>query len=606
MKKEKTILKERERFEEELIEEVESDYLKRREERLPLERQWELNLNFFNGNQYSGLSNNGEIIESDKEYFWQSRGVFNHIAPIIEARLAKFTQVKPVLSVRPASNDAKEIENATLAEALLASSIKKLKLDDTISEGIRWSEICGTGFYKIVWDNNGGEKIGVTEEGEVFEGEVDVVAVSPFEIFPDSLACRKLEDCHSIIHAKKMTTDDIEAIFGVKVKGESQKLVKDRKIAKNDSLITVIERYEKPTASFPNGRIITVAGGVLLQVSELPYLNADFDKRSYPFIKHTCCEGAGAFFGKSIIERLIPVQRAYNAVKNRKHEFMNRITMGVMAVEDGSVDVDDLAEEGLSPGKIVIYRQGSKAPEMMKETTLPEIFNEEEEKLLNEFVIVSGVSDIMSSATEHGVSSGVALEILISQYNERLLVNAENIREVYVLISKQMLKLYKQFITDVRIIKNVDNDAKTKIFYVDKDVMTADDVYVDSENELLYTAKQKKEMLLNLYKSGLLFNANGTISQSTKEKLLSLLGYGTLDSQGALVKLHREKSQVENEGLKKNALATEIVDEHEIHIEEHTRYYLSEYENLSEIERENILKHIAEHSEKLNGSTQKA
>lgn len=186
MKKEKTILKERERFEEELIEEVESDYLKRREERLPLERQWELNLNFFNGNQYSGLSNNGEIIESDKEYFWQSRGVFNHIAPIIEARLAKFTQVKPVLSVRPASNDAKEIENATLAEALLASSIKKLKLDDTISEGIRWSEICGTGFYKIVWDNNGGEKIGVTEEGEVFEGEVDVVAVSPFEIFPDS------------------------------------------------------------------------------------------------------------------------------------------------------------------------------------------------------------------------------------------------------------------------------------------------------------------------------------------------------------------------------------------------------------------------------------
>ena len=63
---------------------------------------------------------------------------------------------------------------------------------------------------------------------------------------------------------------------------------------------------------------------------------------------------------------------------------------------------------------------------------------------------------------------------------------------------------------------------------------------------------------------------------------------------------------MENEGLKKNALATEIVDEHEIHIEEHTRYYLSEYENLSEIERENILKHIAEHSEKLNVSTQKA
>jgi hypothetical protein len=273
--------------------------------------------------------------------------------------------------------------------------------------------------------------------------------------------------------------------------------------------------------------------------------------------------------------------------------------MGVMTVEDGSVDVDDLTDDGLSPGKIVIYRQGSKAPEMMRETTLPQIFNEEEEKLLNEFVIVSGVSDIMSSATEHGVSSGVALEILISQYNERLLVNADIIRNVYVEVSKQILRLYKQFMIEVRAIKNIDNDAKTKIFYVDKNVMTADDVYVDSENELIYTPKQKKEMLLNLYNSGLLFNSEGKLPQTTKEKLLSLLGYKILDSAGGLIRLQQEKAQQENEDMRLGKAMVEIVDDHEIHVEEHTRYYLSEIENLSDVEKQNVLRHVTEHKSKM-------
>ena len=54
----------------------------------------------------------------------------------------------------------------------------------------------------------------------------------------------------------------------------------------------------------------------------------------------------GAFFGTCVVDRMIPLQRAYNAVRNRKHEFLNRLTMGVVAVEDGSVDAEALAEEG--------------------------------------------------------------------------------------------------------------------------------------------------------------------------------------------------------------------------------------------------------------------
>lgn len=85
-----------------------------------------------------------------------------------------------------------------------------------------------------------------------------------------------------------------------------------------------------------------------------------------------------------LVALLIPYQRAYNAVKNREMEYINRQSIGILCVEDGSVDVDDLCEEGLSGGKILVYRQGSNAPifEMGKLNTKPYI--ESSENILKE------------------------------------------------------------------------------------------------------------------------------------------------------------------------------------------------------------------------------
>ena len=43
----------------------------------------------------------------------------------------------------------------------------------------------------------------------------------------------------------------------------------------------------------------------------------------------------------------------------------------------------------------------------------------------------------------------------------------------------------------------------------------------------------------------------------------------------------------------------EIVDDDSVHIEEHTRYYLSEIENMSKSERENVLYHIGRHKKNI-------
>lgn len=92
-----------------------------------------------------------------------------------------------------------------------------------------------------------------------------------------------------------------------------------------------------------------------------------------------------AIYGKNgLVDLLAPLQRAYNAALNRRTEFINRLSFGTLCVEDGSVDVDEIEEEGLAPGKVIVYRQGTAAPQL----NIPQIdtyqFNMVENQLRDE------------------------------------------------------------------------------------------------------------------------------------------------------------------------------------------------------------------------------
>jgi hypothetical protein len=111
--------------EKEFIEQIEKDFDARRKERLALERQWELNMNFLMGNQHCALTPRGDLAVEDKSFYWQNRGVYNHIAPILDSRLARFEKVAPEISVRPKSDDDKDVASAFIAEKLVAEAFKR-------------------------------------------------------------------------------------------------------------------------------------------------------------------------------------------------------------------------------------------------------------------------------------------------------------------------------------------------------------------------------------------------------------------------------------------------------------------------------------------------
>lgn len=62
--------------------------------------------------------------------------------------------------------------------------------------------------------------------------------------------------------------------------------------------------------------------------------------------------------GKAV-DQLIDYQKQYNAYMNQISSMVRKLDAPILMVEDGSVDIDELCEEGLAPGKVLIYRQGT-------------------------------------------------------------------------------------------------------------------------------------------------------------------------------------------------------------------------------------------------------
>ena len=389
---------------EKLVKEIIDDFKQRAESRRSFDLIWKINMNFLMGNQFCNVGYGGELEEQEKQFFWQEREVFNHIAPIYDMRFAKLSKIKPDINIIPATNEERDKQTAKVSKKIYQSVKNKLEIDAKINQAIKWSEVCGTVFYKITWNTQLGQIVGINEIGEnIYSGDVELSVVSPFEIYPDSVTNESLDDCQSIIHAKAYSVEQIKSMYGIDVTGEKvntysldnvsvgigglgfngtvPKIIECTK----DNSVIVIERYIKPNFDFPNGRLTIVAGDQLVYDDDLPYLIGKDKSRDFPFIKQTSIEEPGCFWGTSVIERLIPIQRAYNAVKNRKHEFINRLSLGVLSVEDGSVDLDNLEDEGLCPGKVLVYRQGSSEPKYLQSESLPSGLKDEEESLLNEF-----------------------------------------------------------------------------------------------------------------------------------------------------------------------------------------------------------------------------
>lgn len=605
-------------LEKKLVDETIADFEQRAKERRSFDNQWQLNMNFYMGNQYCDVGYGGFVREVDKQFFWQEREVFNHIAPVIDIRLAKLSKIKPKITIVPATNDEEDIYTAKVGKKILSSVSSKMNLTAKINQATKWSEICGTSFYKISWNSNLGQVVALEGDGKKIKtGDVEISVCSPFEIYPDSSTRESLDECQSIIHARAYSTEQIKQMYGVDAEGKeinvysldfasigglglnglATKLIET---TRKDSAI-VLEKYVRPNEKYPDGRLIIVAGDKLVYDGTLPYLNGVDGKREFPFVRQICNEIVGSFWGESIIERLIPIQRSYNAVRNRRHEFLNRLSMGILSVEDGSIDVENLEEEGLAPGKILVYRQGATSPKFLGGEDVPDDFKEEEDRLIEEFSSISGTNAFGNLDSMTRSMSGIALEILIDENESRLKFTTDSIKSAIKGVAKHILRLYKEFANFPRLVKMVGENGKLDVFYFQGSDISSDDVQFETENENNDTISQRRDMIFTLLDKGLLQDENGNVSNTMKAKIMENVGFGVWENAVDLSDLHIKNADAENQKLSKGVeIEIKEIDDDEIHLNRHISFMLKEiYAN--EVDpriEENFLRHIRLHKQR--------
>ncbi|MDR0462423.1 MAG: hypothetical protein LBG88_03810 [Christensenellaceae bacterium] len=444
----------------ELVKNVLDDFEIRKEARKNLELGWQLNMDFYKGLQNNYVTNMDIVAVGGKRYYWQQREVFNHIGALVESRLAKLAGAKSDVAVVPLSDTDKDVKCAEKCEKVIKAVFKRLNMKSLVDQANMWAEMTGTGFYKVVWDNNSGRELGDINGAPVRDGDVKIVVCSPFEIYPDNLHAGDVDQLSSIIHAKPYTVEMIQKTWGVSVAGTDIE-VHGKGTLKDAAM--VIERYK-------DGELVIVAGDRLL------YRGA---YNMAPFVRQTSESSPGCFYGRSVIERAIPVQRAYNAVKNRKSEFLNRLACGVLSVQEGSVDVEALENDGLAPGAIITYKQGMDAPTFMSGGIVPESLEREEERLLSELATITGGLDI--SRGHIGNVSGIALEIMVEQDRLRIKRAIESAQNARVLVATKVLQLYKQYASVARI-ERLTKGKLVEIFTFSNKDITSDEVEIE-ENE---------------------------------------------------------------------------------------------------------------------------
>ena len=587
-----------------IVDFIKNDFKNKQEARKTFELIWELNINFYLGNQYSYITPSGFISDIEKNFSWENREVYNHIAPIIEARLSKLNKIKPNISINSTGNTDNDIYKSKLANAILTANFSENNLESIIMTATHWSEITGTSFYKISWEDNNSNN-----------GDAKISICSPFEIYPDSNFTENIEDCNSIIETRAFPADEINREWGTHLTGEEIDLFQLNNNSalsntsgrsnytkvihsKKQDYLLLIERYEKPSTRHPNGKLTIICKDTLLYDGDMPYINGTKNTRTYPFIKQISNKQLSCFWGSSVIERCIPIQKAYNSIKNRKHEFLARLASGVLTVEDGSVDIDNLENNGIEPGKIIVYRNGSTPPKFLDPGNIPEDFEKEEEKLLNEINNLSCISDLTTNTNvPSGINSGTALSLLIEQDETRLSSVAEEIRTSIKKISYQVLRLYRQFSNSIRINKLINTSGSLELFYWTKNDISCDDIIIDAVNSLDKNKINQKEILITLLDKKLFENKSGQISNNVKEKILTELGFGDWCYFDELEDLHKKRAEKEN--LKIIKLEDPLdVDDNKIHIEEHTKFIINN-SNTDNKFISNLTKHIQKHKEKL-------
>ena len=507
-----------------------------------MERQWKLNLSFYKGKQYVFYNRRSRRIESlptddgDKPRY-RVRMVANQIAPHSISLLSRLTKTKPTFFATPASSSYEAIKATEVAETLLEFWWDKLNLAEKREEAILWGIICGNGFWKVSWDTSVGSsiKVMVSPDGkpilspvmehffkhelaksgidprdfekEVFEGEIRVDILAPFDVLLDDTA-QVFEDCKYAFCMHPMSPNEIKSRYGADLKANAINKYPDETLPNSymsgsnktkENVRIVYYGYFIPTADNPEGRYVVFVKNpdIVLYDSPWPY-----PFKMLPLVKFAGMRIPGQLYDTSVVEQAIPLQKELNRTLSQMIEYKNLTLKPQMLAPVGSLR-QRMTDE---PGAIFEYNPvAGKIPEAIPLPGLPSYVFEHVSDLGQRIRETFGLNEITEGSVPPNVEAGIAIDLLQEAASDRHAPQIMMLEKSLERAGNMMLQLAQKYYTEPRMLVLNGAGSRPKVErFESADIIAGVGVKVETGSGLPRTRAGKQARVMQMLQMGLL------------------------------------------------------------------------------------------------------
>lgn len=354
-----------------------------------LKREWALNREYNNGNQWSFWNSQMlrvEAMPADVGPAWNVRLQSNQIKPGLASYVAQLVKTRPTITAEPNSSGDTDVKAAQMATSLFESLFEDLGLNSKAAEALYEAGLSG-GYWLITWDTLAGTPMTFTmgpdgqpimddELAEVFLdqleqqvqqsgqdpeqamamaqqtvylGDIRVQVMNSENVLLDP-ACSNFSDAKWAICRHSMDPDEIEARWGKKVKPNATK-ASDIPLAFSNieetkpttTIREVFVMYIRPCPALPKGRYVAWTEGPdeILQDMEWPYPH-----RMLPLVKFPGLYRPDSPYDDPVVSEARPMQKDLNKTLSQIVQHKNLTVRPQMLAPIGSLRQKLTSEPG--------------------------------------------------------------------------------------------------------------------------------------------------------------------------------------------------------------------------------------------------------------------
>jgi len=365
-------------------------------------------------------------------------------------------------------------------------------------------------------------------EQEVFEGDIKVDVISPFNVFLDDSA-QVFEDCRYAICSHAMSVDEVHKRFGVKLKPNAVNRYPDESLPGlysfrsgqvKENVREVFYGYFLPTPERPDGRFVvfTKSPDIILYDGSWPY-----PFQELPLVKFPGLRIPGQLWDTSVVEQAVPLQKELNRTLSQIVEYKNLTLKPQMLAPVGSLR-QRITDE---PGAIFEYNPvAGKVPESIPLPGLPGYVVQHLQDMGQRLKDVFGLTEIMQGQVPPNVEAGVAIDLLQEAAVDRLAPQILMMEKSLERAGNLMLALAKEYYTEPRMMMlNGGAGSRPRVEAFDRaDVLSGIQMKVEAGSGLPRTRAGKQARVFQMLNLGL-------ISPAKAYKYLDMADFKTLQAQ---------------------------------------------------------------------------